>query len=336
MKLDPEAALFASKPGECSYLQLMVRIVSILPLFLLLIACGEHKRTHEKTESVTVEPGLFHLAHAFTDDEFNVSFPQWFNDSVIRHHRIHTITRKSYFSDTEMDTTDFALREVKVYTFNSLGYLEALYIEHYYDQTLVGSMSFNFDDPDEYGYAQVSPRKGTHSREDEEILAQYHLYDKQKYGEKFLVYEDLESGNYLFYMLREENWGPLSVDSILNPTRNDLIVLGTPRLPYKRYQVENRVNEFNVVRYERAKSDLTGISFDKYPFHYERSLLFDKKGVCTGYVDSTFSGEKYLTRRESLFRFEKELPVSLLHENKNNRSASGYYQMETFEYTFFE
>ncbi len=303
---------------------------------LLVVACGEKKKSSAQEEKREIHPFLFNLSSAFSDEEFNLSFPIWFNDSLIRKHGIQSITRKVYSTSVEIDTTDMDLREVKVYTFDDEGKLEAFYVEHYYDNLLVGSMSFMFKDQDEYGFATVVPRKGLMSVADEEILEQYRLYDKHKYTGKYLVYEDLAKGHYLFCMLSETNWGPLSVDSILHPTKSDVVLLGAPKRPGKRYQVENRVNEFNVVKYHYDQDQLSGIAFDKYPFHYERSLLFNNNGDFTGFVDSTFSNNKYLTRREAMFHMEKELPVRLIHENKSGKSEAGYYQMETFEYTFYE
>ena len=266
-----------------------------------------------------------------------MSFPVWFNDSIIKARKISSIQRMVYMSSTEKDTTDAALKEVKTYYFTEMGQVRELEVEQYYDNVPVGSMSFTIEERDEFGYAMALSRPGINSIPDEEILEQYRFYKKEDYMDKFLVYTDMNTGDYLFYMLNKENWGTLSVDSILHPTIHDLIIFGTPHKPTKKYQVENRVNEFNVVNYSYNNVDyLNEISFEKYPFHYKRSMLYNDRGMCSGFVDSTFSNDKYLTRRESMFHFEEELPVRLIHENKSGKSEAGYYQFETFEYVFFE
>jgi len=305
-------------------------------LLVLFAACRENPKKISLEDVEPTQPCLFNMNRSFTPEEYNISFPLWFNDSLIRKHKIRTLTRKLYSNSVDIDTTDLALRESKVYTFNEAGKLISLYIEHYYDQTLVGSMSFTFGKHDEVGYAEVQSSKVMVGQADQEILSQYRRYTKEKYADKFLVYKDQTSGDRLFFMLRRKHWGSLSVDSILNPSRNDKIVLGTPKYPHKRYKVENRVNESEVVKYGYADGLLKRISFDRYPFHYERSLTFDDDGLCTGFIDSTFSNKKYLTRRESVFHMEKGIPVRMIHENKSGKSATGYYQMETFEYSYFK
>lgn len=305
-------------------------------LLLLFTACRENPTANPEEDEEPTLPCLFNMNRSFTPEEFNISFPLWFNDSLIRKHKIETLTRNLYSNSVDIDTTDLSLRESKVYTFNEAGKLIGLYIEHYYDHTLVGSMSFTFSKHDEVGYAEVQSRKEKILRSDQEILSQYRRYTKEKYADKYLVFKEQMSGDRLFFMLRKKHWGSLSVDSILNPSRRDMIVLGTPKKPHKRYKVENRVNESEVVEYSYAEGLLKRISFDRYPFHYERSLTFDRKGQCTGFIDSTFSNKKYLTRRESTFQMKKGIPVRMIHETKSSKSATGYYQMETFEYSYFE
>lgn len=304
-------------------------------LLIIAGACQSDPKKVAAEEATKGLPCMINLNRTYTPDESNLSFPLWFNDSIVRSHKIQTLTRTLYATSENEDTTDLQVREVKQYTFDKDGKVVKLYVEHYYDHTLVGSMAFTMEKQDEYGFAQVHSRKGHLSRGDEEILQQYRIYSKERYAGKFLVYEDFHNGDYLFFMLKEAYWGPLSVDSILHPERQDMIVLGTPAQPKKRYKVENRVNERDVITYAYAGNNLRGISFDKYPFHYERSLSYNDKGVCTGFVDSTFSNERFLIRKESVFQGKEGLIREVMHRNDSKMSGNGYYQIERFEYTYF-
>ena len=322
---------------DCLYLQAVnkIFIYGLGLLLFILTACRTDSKKMDVVEIGPSSPCLFNLSKTYTPDESNLSFPLWFNDSIIRINGIQTITRTLYASTDEEDTTDLALREVKKYTFNKDGKVIAYYVEHYYDHTLVGSMSFTIEKQDEYGFAQVHPRKGKMTKGDEEILQQYHIFTKEKYTSKFLVYEDLRNSDYLFFMLKEANWGPLSVDSILHPERQDMIVLGSPLKPHKRYKVENRVNEHDVNLYTYYPSALKGISFDRYPFHYERSLTYDDKGLCTGFIDSTFSNQRFLTRKQAIFT-RKDGVISEIMHRKDKEKSGGYYQVERLEFTYFD
>jgi hypothetical protein len=305
-------------------------------LLAVLLACQADSKKTEAVEEIATEPCLFNLSRTFTPEESNLSFPLWFDDSIVRSMGIQRITRTLYANSDDADTNELEKREVKQYTFNKEGRVIEFYVEYYYDHTLVGSMSFTFDKQDEYGFAQVHPRKGVYTRGDDEIFQQYRMYTKEKYARKFLVYEDLRNSDYLFFMLKEAHWGPLSVDSILHPERQDLIVLGTPKKPHKRYKVENRVNEHDVILFDYTKDALRGISFDKYPFHYERSLTFDAKGRCTGFIDSTFSNQRFLTRKQANFTSSKGLVREIVYRNDTEMAGTGYFQTERLEYTFFE
>lgn len=305
---------------------------------VFLFSCSEERKKLIEKDTRQIQPFIFNLEHFFSEEEFNISFPVWFNDTLIKRQGIKTITRMVYTSSSEKDTTSASLKEIRKYSFTEEGAISDLHIEHYYDNLLVASMEFRFLERDEYGYSPTLSRDEMNSKSDLEILEQYENYFKEEYSDKFLAYSNMKTGDYLFYMLKEKNWGTLSVDSILHPTSHDLIVFGNPLKPRRKYQVENRVNEFNVVDYAYINDgdNLEKIAFDSYPFHYERSILYNDDGLCTGFIDSTFSTKKYLTRRESMFHFEKNLPVRLIHENKSGKSEAGYYQFETFTYTFYE
>ena len=96
---------------------------------------------------------------------------------------------------------------------------------------IVEDVTFNYSNvKDEMGYSDVEILKGEHQIEEE---GDYTVHNKERYLEKFLVYSNVKTGNYLFYMLDKKNWGPLTVDSILNPTPTDLIVLGSTTKPQK-------------------------------------------------------------------------------------------------------
>ncbi len=311
--------------------------LSLFCLAFVIVACSEIREKSIEKETLTAEPFIFNMEHFFSEKEYVVSFPVWFNDSVIRNQRIETLQRITYMSSEEKDTSTASIKSIKTYHFNEEGLLQGLTVQNYYDNLPIGSTSFVLENHDENGFAEVSSSPGQSTLSDEEILERYRRYKKEEYTKKYLVYAEVETGRYLFYMLNERNWGTLSVDSILSPAEQDIVAFGDPFKPHKRYQVKNRVNEFNREEYEYDEAgNLLQISFDQYPFNYKRSILYNNKGRCTGYVDSTFSGEKYLTRKESMFHFEDELPVRIIHENKSGKSEAGYYQFEVFKYSFYD
>ena len=168
----------------------------------------------------------------------------------------------------------------------------------------------------------------------DETFEQFLLYDKVDYQENYLVYQNTKSGYYLFYMLKKEYWGTLSVDSIFKPNPQDLIVFGSPLTQQKKYFVENKVNESEVVQfYYSPNNSPTEIKTERFPFHYKRTITYNEYGNCIGFIDSTFSNGEFLTGRNSTFVFEDELPTKIIHQSTSNNKL--FIQVETFKYDFY-
>ena len=304
---------------------------------LFLLSCAEDKSTPFLKKKEKHSPFVFNLQHYFSDNEFNVSFPIWFNDSLIKLNHIESITRSIYLSGNDAEEEFTSPKEVKTYFFNEEGELLSIQVQQFYENIEVANVAFDYLSPkDENGFSTVERRRDKKNPEDE-FHDHYVIYEKEDYTENFLVYTNEQTGNYLFYLLKRKNWGAVSVDSILQPTPDDIITLGTTFYPKKTYQVENTVNEFNVVKYTYDKTNrfIKEVLYNDYPFRKKRTILYNQYGVCNGYVDSTFTDDKFLKRRESKFEFDKKLPVTLKHLNHSLDTLTGFSQLEKFEYSYF-
>lgn len=312
-------------------------------VFILLIAfifqsCTEEKKKARLKKSAIHQPFLINMQHYFSENEKNVSFPVWFNDSVIKKQAIKSITRKIYLNYKNEDSQDEVLKEYYKYNFNKDGELLSFEIFNYYEGIQVGHTIFNYlGEKDEWGFAPVE-RLNDNPNPDEEQTT-YPIYNKGEYADRYLVYNNVETGNYLFYLLLEENWRPLTVDSIFQPTPDDRIIFGSPFRPVKKYYVQNIVNEFDLInlKYKKNSDYLLRTEFENYPFNYSRTIHYNKKGFCSGYIDSTFSATKFLTRRIARFKLNNEnLPVLLTHKTQAEGNRAVDKQTEVFEYEFYE
>ena len=101
--------------------------VSFLGVLFLLFSCSEEKSVPFLKKREKHRSFIINLQHYFSDDEFNVSFPIWFNDSLIRMHNIETITRSIYVSgkeyDADIEFDSDSPKEIKTYHFNKDGEL---------------------------------------------------------------------------------------------------------------------------------------------------------------------------------------------------------------------
>ena len=314
-----------------------LKLFGLFCLMLLIASCSEEKRTPFLKRKVNYQPFLFNMQHYFSSQENSMSFPVWFNDSVIKKNKIQGITISGYPSSQSEEVDRNAPKSTKTYAFNEEGEVLSVRYEQFYENVKVGSYAFNYaTSKDEYGFSKVE--KVIEKDSDQDEAEQYAVFQKEQYGEKFLIYKDELTGDYLFYMLKAKNWGALSVDSIFNPTIDDNIVFGSPMYPVKTYRVENVVNEMDVVEYFYDKSDqfIQSKLHDEYPFQNHRTINYTKDGVCLGFVDSTFSGDKFLKARQTSFKKDKKLPIKIIQESKSNDAASSYFHVETLEYSFFE
>ncbi len=329
----------------------MFRIFSLLVLVLIIsVSCGNEDSFLTKEKKV-YPVSFLNLNTLLTDDENDVSFPIWYNDSIIRAHGISKITRKSFLQDTD-DIEGKAVisstvpREIREFYFVS-GNLIQLNVHNYYDDREIGSILFSYSGiKDFFGFTLVErntfvsktdkPFTDEESLDPEERELDYRIHVKRKNYNKCLVYQDMETGDYLFYIPRKKFWGVMSVDSMLAPNPQDHIVLGTPRFPFKKYQVSNKVNESNIRLYtyqDKHRKVIKNWVKKDYPFDLKRDFLYTKKGICKGYIDSTFSEEIFVTRNISEIQYNKlQEPIRIIHRKENSSKEIKLFSVEIFEY----
>lgn len=323
----------------------MIKFVyTIAVIALFFSACTGFGKDVKKNNSDKVAPFLFRMNAMYTDAEKFVSFPIWLNDSLVAKYKIKKMTRSLYFIDLEDSLEINNLqndipREKREYWFFDNGQLKELNFSFFYDDEQIGIFTFLYKSlKDKYGYADIVELKdSTHleSTEDENVDFLYKIHQKARQTEKYLAYQDMETGNYLFYMLNNKNWGPLSIDTVLKPTQNDIIVLGKPLLPAKQYRVINKVNERDVqqFKYNSSSNRIETILRQESPFENNRTLMYNQNGYCNGYIDSTFSGKHFLTRIVSEIKLDKlNRPIKVIHRKENQQDKTARISIELIKY----
>ncbi|MCE2742138.1 MAG: hypothetical protein LW701_00960 [Fluviicola sp.] len=321
-------------------------------LFIVVFSCSNKKK--EKKELLgQSKSSIFNLNTLLTEDENDVSFPIWFTDSIIKAHKIKKITRKSFKLDREVQNPLKSIhgavpREMREYYFNQFGAIIQLNVHYYYDDREIGSILFSYTgEKDAYGYSQVKRKtivtktakriSETHEFFDPEVRElDFKMHVKRKGAKKYLAYQDMETGDFSYFLLNSNYWGTLSVDSILKPDPKDIIGWGTPLFPSKKYQVSNKVKEQNVKMfiYDKQSGKFPDYWLKKvYPFDYKRSFIYNRKGICNGYIDSTFADEVFVTRMISNFHLNKKgEPIRIVHQKENASNDKEYFSIETYTY----
>lgn len=303
--------------------------------FLLLLgaiavsSCSEIQKKQKKSKDTELKPFVFHTDYFIAGDNLNYSFPVWFNDSLVSNQKIRVIVHNWFSGSNGDEEAKGELQKMRRYTFDASGNVLSVQQKRFYENTVVENITFKYKSaPDEMGFASVETIDSLHP----ENAMEYITYSKHTYHEDYAVYENDHSGDFLFCLLEKQFQGIVSVDSLFGPTPDDIIQYGLPSVPYKRYQIENLVEERNVSRYTYFKDskELRFRKSDNYPFSNKMQVMVAKDGTCSGFIDSTFSADEYLNRTVSTFSYnDQKLPEQLTHAGMRN----GKY--ETFEYLFF-
>lgn len=310
----------------------------------LLAACtssGGKRKTYNET---IPKPFIFNMNLLFTDAENYVSFPIWFNDSIIRLAHISQISREIIGSSVNDDNSKSeAPHEIRDYYFNVSGFIDSMIVRYFFDDEFIGKVSVIFTSkPDYFGFAnsqQWMKLNSISSAPDVTLDPLFKRHIKVKQSKKAVSYMEIGNSNHLHCMLTKKYWGPLSVDSIVHPGKADLIVLGTMKKPLKKYSVLNTVSEQNVQQYAYYKKSFSPktISRDEYPFLIERTFQYSKNGICNGFIDSTFSKKNFLATTKTHFEFGKNhFPIKVTKTRENSGSSKVIVGLEKFEYYTYD
>ena len=322
----------------------MQRILFFLvPALSLFVACNRmENREVENEKAESGLPFIFRMNLMYSEAENNISFPIWFDDEIISKNAIRHISRQIYHvslnSDDDKEEEDLDLREWRDYFFSKNGSLDSMRIRYYFDDHEINNVAFSFpSSTDQLGFCKnVRMSNNLASSKGPDIT--YRLYNRVEGSKKFATYIDQRDGQKIHYLFNKKHWGPLSVDSILRPGKDDLIVLGSPTKPQKKYTVVNKVHENNVRRYDYFPKTkvIQTISRMEYPFDVKRSFLYDKNHQTIGYIDSTFSTQNFLTRTKSGFSFDKKgLPVELKRVKENQGNQTSLVSIEKYHYEVY-
>lgn len=330
----------------------MKQLLVFFTISLYLLSCSAPDQP-EHPETISPSANAQWLNPFLYNDDFDriVSFPIWFNDSLIQSHRIRKITKRIYpriITDTShLDNYKNTIpREKREYYFSEAGNVERLVIYVYYDDREIARASFNYESKtDKNGFAKChqgifeylsDTDKANDFRTDFQSERKYNfvLFQFLKEKKKYLSYQDTETGEKLLVVKQPKYWGPLSVDTILKPAKEDWIVWGSLRQPHKIYKVETKVKESDVHIYNYHPSGaLKNRIIKDYPLENRRAYQYDHENKWTGYIDSVFSENTYISRTINTFVFDEYArPVRMQHQ-VDSRTENPFGYLETFSYS---
>lgn len=312
---------------------MFLRLRLLFGICLLLLSCeSSPKKKYQSERKLRNTPTLLNFNACFSDMENQLSFPIWFNDSILKSLRIKEIIRESYI--LELDEEQQVLKHRRTYSYDKHGRLLSLCIDEYYEGALINSSEFKYaGEKDEYGYA--SARRIV---KQSEFPDHFKLYQKQ-YFSNYLSYTGEDHSQMMYVIPNSDLWKPLTVDTMLRPQESDFIIYGTPSKRLRQFRVKNKVEESQITEFLMdAKGEVPiSMNIDNYPFITKRSFSFGEQDKCTGFTDSLFSGKKYLNSIKSTVSYQRDvLPIAVHHRHLNFSGQHLYTEIEQFNYTFYE
>lgn len=313
-------------------------LLSFCTLLLVLFSCGEKKEEKVITPVQKYNPFVLRLQHFGNRTEMKPSFPLWFDDSIVKALGVKQITRRMISLNDPEDTLDNEISEEHIYRFNKDGVIDQWQVRSFYDNICFESVTLNYDciNTPSKGYCIIKKMKFEHFNGgmQSESMTEHHIIES---NDRFEIFGEKSVSKELMFMKDSAYWGSISIDTVLHPDPEDVIVLGTPIEPHRQFQVENTVKQFNVVEYNYSKNGmLTAMLQENYPFITKRHIRYGKDGNCEGFVDSIFIDDKYLSKKEYRFSLEKGgIPVELNRWIEEGDTKTKIEQ-ETFIYEYFE
>lgn len=320
--------------------------ISYILILLTLLSCSDNPRVtfNSITKNQKHQTSLFNLSNMFSENENMLSFPIWFNDSIVKKNQISSIHRKIFYFGALNNNIccDSILKEEKKYSFNKDGILAGLIINNYYDLQKISSYIIKYENKrDQFGYQSASLtshlfKMNTDKFNDDQYA--YKLCNPIVSSNTFYAYKIQNENKHIYIIDNPLLHGALKVDSLVKPNPQDAIILGNTFYPLKKYKVKNLLKEIESHTYGYSKvnpKQIVTITRKKYPFLSKRDFIYSNNGFVDQYIDSIFSDQLFVSRTVSSIKYnESILPVKVTHQKENQMGDTLVNSLETFEYTF--
>ncbi len=311
----------------------MFRCVKILFLLSFLTACKAEVKDVVVDKPIDYQISLINFAFYNSEFENWMSFPVWFNDSLILKNQISKIQREVYsidFSDSTQFTNEI-LDKRWVYQFGNDGTVANLGVEVVYDAKAISAVEFKYKGFDPLtGYSQVLVS--------EKELADYEnlpyvIHNRNKTNDNWSSFTEWSNQYQLFILNDEQHWKSLVIDTLIGPKAVDFIFWGGMLRPLRSYKVSNLVEENMIRNFKYYDNRLMEVERVEDPFRIKRSFIHNDQGVLTEIMDSTFSMGGFVSAAVLEVKYKDGLPFELTKSLVNKEEKKLIFK-EKLHYTF--
>ncbi len=302
-------------------------------LFFLIFSCKPEGQKKEAPPTIDYKESLINFSFFYTEYENWMSFPVWFNDSLIQKEGIESITREVFsqgIEDTSLFITE-VLNHRWVYEFNADGTVKRVDAASIYDAKIISEVLFNYRGLDRHtGYSQVMVSEKEMS--DYENLP-YVIHNKKQENKDWVSFTEWSNQYNVFVLNNEEHWKALVIDTLIGPKPVDFIIYGGVIRPKKSYKVSNLVEENTVRNYTYQGTHLSEIERIEDPFVNRKKFEYDNNGYLTKVIDSTFSMGGFVNKSILKINYKDGLP-HLITKVLQRKGEEKVMYSERLTYTF--
>lgn len=277
----------------------MIKVVSVV--FLLFVIGNSCISTHKGEDKNRGDENLFNhqnlLSNQFIIDKdfYQLSFPNWFNSSVVEDNNILIVELLDYEIDSSRKDLSQLKRE-RIIRFNEKGKIDSLYTKSYYQNKLIEQIVYVYgSEKDSFGYSfpKIDQQRSTTSFEDEKTERTYLktasilelVSDKINPGTLLFRAKNLNSNDQYLYILEKSKQNISFVDQWQEKNGTAIITYGSPTHPQKSFQVENLVNKSQQVSYTYDKSGefLTQINLSSVYSNQKTRINYNENGYVSDF-----------------------------------------------------
>jgi hypothetical protein len=312
-------------------------VISLVLIFFSSCKEQEEKKV-QKSKNESFKPFVFNLQNMWTDFEKHVSFPNWFNDSIITSRKIGAIHRNIYEKPATIKGKNLPdsiyLKEKISYYFYPNGHIKCVSITSFVEGEKIGTATFNYENfKDKFGY-NFAILSDTFSLNPGLLQNHYQIDTLLVKHSDYLNFMEKISGNHLYVVLNNKKLDAFMIDSILRPNFSDWIMQGNPRKPSSLYRLKNKVNQLQLRNFsynEHNNQFFSGVT-EHFPFETRRDLSIKDK-MCYGFSDRIYSNEKFLFETKYIFFGSNlVLPDKVIISKSNSASNTTWETVEYYKY----
>lgn len=326
-------------------------IIYLLFVFIL-VGCGEEDNNSAK-QMVSTPPinnNIINWAFFNPDGLQNISFPIWFNDSIVLNRGIQQI----HFSINEFEPVeDSTFQDTIPSTLYEVNYskkgVNIFYVKRYAEEIKIEEQWFRYrNHKDSLGYSIPSITNNVIYEENDFLPIFSTLQNAQQYKRLEFAESDSSTIQYINTLSADKDKHVFIIDSacwnvhfidqkFMHPEKNTFYY-GVPSKHIESFRIKNLVEKERLSSYKYFDNNcIYQNSTFSNGFEKRRTFLYDKSGRVTGFIDSLMvEPNDFIESIISKINYKNELPILVSSYKSQDSLLKNPIKEIQFNYVFAE